>query len=353
MGGQQLRSGAGNTLEPLHVTRECYPHTLTSSSTHQRPCFRSPSSAHLHSPTISNNLHSVVTHYSPDQPVYWHILPFTFIRLSLPLQRLTSAFVQGKMVSPVTPQPLLPSTPPRRSARLPHGLSPPASPATTHRSTDDHLESSYLFINESDETSSEIGSSLRDSVIGDLSDSSSEAPIGREGWEDDDFTVNTDRQSDEHGELVRIENELGSEGSYIDAEATASDLGGSRSTVQHNLLDLSDSQIRLIMPDPGSSFTTSATVSDNTTPSGSLGSLLSTAERGERDVKPMTIRRILLQLSVPSTRAGWKRAVDYGTSRRISSQLWSLRPRRSQTTNCWRARKMSRSRCFCRTKWSL
>ena len=213
-------------------------------------------------------------------------------------------------------QPSTPSTPPRRSARLAGavGLSPPASPATTHRAADDHLESSYLFINESEETSSEIGSSLRDSVIGDLSDSSSEAPIGREGWEDDDFTLSTGRQSEEQGELVQIDDDLGPEGSYIDAEATASDLGGSRSTIQRHLQELSDSQVRLIMPDPGSSFTTSATVSDNTTPSGSLGNLLSTVERADYDGKPTPMRRDTASTLRPIDKS-WLEA---------SSRLWNV-----------------------------
>ena len=177
-----------------------------------------------------------------------------------------------------------PSTPPRRPAALTRGLSPPVSPSTTH-TTDDHLGSSYLFVHE-DDTSSEIGSSLRGSVIGELSDSSSDLP-GREGWEDE--SASGDHHSDD---IVQVESpidpdqgELG--GSYIDAEATASTLSGSRDTVHRHLAELSDSQVRLIMPDPSSSFT-SAIFSSETTPSASLGNLLSVSDDNG---KPTSLRR--------------------------------------------------------------
>ena len=159
------------------------------------------------------------------------------------------------------------------------------------------MDSSYLLVQSHvpDDDQLSIDSSLRDSVIEDelgdlLTDSESEPPAGREGWynTDDEDSVSGDREVHEVSQEVdetmvvpqqTLEEELSAaesspliDGSYIDAEATASMIE-SRSTINDHLNNLSDSQVRLIMPDPAASYTTSSS-SDNTTPSGSLGNLL-------------------------------------------------------------------------------
>ncbi|ORX34238.1 hypothetical protein BD324DRAFT_653506 [Kockovaella imperatae] len=211
-------------------------------------------------------------------------------------------------------QPERPGTPFRHHVTPLRNLSPPASPTTTH-SVDDQLESSYLFVHDhdQDETSSEPGSSLRDSVIG-LSDSSSE-PQGRERWEDDESTSSGEHVDD----LVHLDSDPAPsilDGSYIDAEATASTLSemtDSRATVNRRLRELSESQVRLIMPDPSSSSFTSATISDNTTPSGSLGNLLSISSEA---VKPINPRRDTSSTLRPIDKSWLEN----------SSRLWNVPP---------------------------
>lgn len=117
---------------------------------------------------------------------------------------------------------------------------------------------------------------MRDSINGDIfSDSSNEEH--REPWEgstdgSESETADThvhDHSTDEVDGVLLTSPELGS---YIDAEATATyaDMGDSRSTIHRGLHSLDSSQVRLIMPDPVSSFLTS---SDGTTPSASYGNL--------------------------------------------------------------------------------
>jgi hypothetical protein len=121
------------------------------------------------------------------------------------------------------------------------------------------------MVNSEDEetTSSTLGSSIRGSVIDLLSDTSSEPSQGDQDsqWEDD----------------LHDQHDLS--GSYADAEATATELSDSKTTLAssqtypYGLDSTASSQIRLIMPDPTASFSSSS--GTETTPSASLGNLLS------------------------------------------------------------------------------
>jgi hypothetical protein len=142
------------------------------------------------------------------------------------------------------------------------------------------LSESFLFVsNESNleddrETSSTLGSSLRGSVIGIgdfLSDTSSEPEHGDHHWTTDDELDNLTSLGD----------------SYADAEATSTELSGSKSTISRGPLhgygygfdSTSSSQVRLIMPDPAASFTSSG---NGSTPSASLGNLLKLPDLARR-----------------------------------------------------------------------
>ena len=196
--------------------------------------------------------------------------------------------------------------------------SPPLSPTSTdtHHSEDERLEGSYLLVSgEEDETCSTVGSSLRDSVIGDIfSDSSSEDPIGREGW---DASTDGGESFNGDNDLTRAESELFERtdlvgGSYADAEATASELAESSSTIQRGLDSISSSQIRLIMPDPSSSFSTSSgTLSPGETPNGSVANLV-----GSRSTVVPRLPFARRQSTIRAIDKSWLEA----------SKLWNMAP---------------------------
>lgn len=181
--------------------------------------------------------------------------------------------------------------------------SPPSSPSLAASISDDeHLEGSFLLVSvEEDETSSTIGSSLRDSVIGDLLSDSSEEPAGREGWDG-----STDGGESDHHSSLSITG-----GSYIDAEATATAVTSSMGPLEEST---SSSQVRLIMP----ALEASGITSESTTPSESLVNLLAIP-----DVKrppPSAAQIHQRRGSSPSGRgveASWLEA---------SSRLWNIPP---------------------------
>ena len=207
----------------------------------------------------------------------------------------------------------------RRSHRpkrvIPHGPSqptnsPPSSPTLAASATDEEqLEGSFLLVSgEEDEVSSTVGSSLLDSVIGDLLSDSSEEPAGREGWDE-----STDGGELEHHTISSI---VGN--SYIDAEATATHLDSSMGTLQNST---SSSQIRLIMP----ALEASGITADSNTPSGSLTSLLNIPSI-QRPLPPaaFTQRRRGSSPSGRGVEASWLEA---------SSKLWNISPEMEHMLN--------------------
>jgi hypothetical protein len=150
-------------------------------------------------------------------------------------------------------------------------------------------------------TTSTINTSLRDSVIGTLSDTSSERPGGSVSGgsvagELEEIDIEMESDTDASASLIG--------GSYADAEATESnltsnsnsmsisDLADSRNTIsQYNEGDTpaANSLIRLVFPTPEASFTSSGTgetISGGDTPSGSLANLLPpVAGEKDRDAK--------------------------------------------------------------------
>lgn len=140
------------------------------------------------------------------------------------------------------------------------------------------MEGSFLLVPpdvEEDECST-VGSSLPDSVL--FSDSDTHRD---EGWEssNDGESVDGHLHDSPPASLTSRTNLIDSVllaspsiDSYIDADATNtfSDLNESRSTIDDAFESTSSSQIRLIMPDPASSFLTS---SDGTTPSASFANI--------------------------------------------------------------------------------
>jgi len=188
--------------------------------------------------------------------------------------------------------------------------------STSTRSSDqtnhDHLEGSFLLVppdGEEDECST-VGSSLPDSIV--FSDSEGHRDEGWESSNDGDSIDERLRDSPRGSPSARsrsIDSMLlasPSTDSYIDAEATNtfSEMNESRSTIHNAFESTSSSQVRLIMPDPGSSFLTS---SDGTTPSGSFANIKTVPESsGNR--KERTRGRV---------DQGWLEA---------SSRLWSITP---------------------------
>lgn len=185
--------------------------------------------------------------------------------------------------------------------------SPPASPTLgASVSTDDHLDASYMLVNgEEDEESSTIGSSLRDSVIGDLlSESSEEPPAGHDGWDE-----NTDGEQSDDEDNQPSPSITGR--SYVDAEATATDVTSSMGTLQQSI---NSSQVRLIMP----ALEASGITTDSTTPGNSLGNLLTVPDNSHQAI-PSVIRQ-RRRGSSPTGRgveASWLEA---------SSKLWNIPP---------------------------
>jgi hypothetical protein len=149
-----------------------------------------------------------------------------------------------------------------------------------------HIVSSPRHDDDGSSTTSTINTSLRDSVIGTLSDTSSERPSGSisggsVAGELEEIDIETESDTDVSVSLIG--------GSYADAEATESnsmsisDLADSRNTIsQYNQYNEGDtpaanSLIRLVFPTPEASFTSSGTgetISGGDTPSGSLANLL-------------------------------------------------------------------------------
>ena len=174
--------------------------------------------------------------------------------------------------------------------------SPPPSPYSADASSDDeNLEGSFLLVSgEEDEVSSTIGSSLRDSVIGDLLSESSDDPVARDLWEEGD-----DTNEPEHASPSLAG------GSFLDAEATSSELNSSMATIQNST---SSSQIRLIIPTLEASG-----VADD----GSFASLFNTLE-ATRGLPAVPFQR--RRTSSPSGRGvepSWLEA---------SSKLWNIPP---------------------------
>lgn len=163
------------------------------------------------------------------------------------------------------------------SARHKKPITPPMSPTDGYTSDDDKLEGSFLLVTGEEDDSSTVGSSMRDSINDIFSDSSNEEHR-HDPWEGSTTGSESEPTELQHADLHSTEESDGillaspDIGSYIDAEATAtySDMGDSRSTIHRGLQSLSSSQVRLIMPDPVSSFLTS---SDGSTPSASYGNL--------------------------------------------------------------------------------
>ncbi|WVR05717.1 hypothetical protein IAU60_002741 [Kwoniella sp. DSM 27419] len=163
---------------------------------------------------------------------------------------------------------------------LPISDSPPASPVSTAPpiSDDEHLSdlsNSWLEVE---------GSSVGPSVLGDVfSDTSSDSPDhehdARSHWS---ASTDEDRESDADDVDAIIISSTDPDslslagGPYTDAEASTTKLDSSTGTIQRGLASTASSQIRLIFPDPGASFSTSSgTFSAGLTPNASIGGLTS------------------------------------------------------------------------------
>ncbi|RSH92610.1 hypothetical protein EHS25_008055 [Saitozyma podzolica] len=210
-----------------------------------------------------------------------------------------------------------PATPAPRSSTSHPTASPPASPSSAtmyDASSEDEVEvddlgESFHIVSsprngqddDGSSTTSTINTSLRDSVIGTLSDTSSERPGGSVSGgsiagELEEIDIEMESDTDGSASLIG--------GSYADAEATESnstsnpnsmsisDLADSRNTIsQYNEGDTpaANSLIRLVFPTPEASFTSSGTgetISGGDTPSGSLANLLPpVAGDKDRDAK--------------------------------------------------------------------
>jgi len=191
--------------------------------------------------------------------------------------------------------------------------SPPSSPnLAASTSVDDHLDGSFLLVSggvnnteavcgEDDEISSNVGSSLRDSLIGDLLSDTSEEPAGREAWEG----------STDGGDVDHPPNPWLGGSFFIDAEATATEDSSSANQLHESTFS---SQVKLIMP----ALEASGLTSDGSTPNESLANLLN-IPHVQRSSTPAcsTQRRRATSPSGRGVEPSWLEA---------SSRLWNVSP---------------------------
>ncbi|OCF38561.1 hypothetical protein I317_07671 [Kwoniella heveanensis CBS 569] len=198
-------------------------------------------------------------------------------------------------------KPKRPSSPPRPGTPLPppfvpSDYSPPASPVSTiPPPTDDESDLSDSWL-EVEEQSSAGRSSVGPSVLGDVafSDTSSDSHENENGqdldhdhetpshWSDGSDGGDGSERGDNPGDLTiapdpsSILSPSLAGGEYTDAEASISRLDSSVGTIHRDgdMASPSSSQIRLIFPDPGASFSTSSgTLSAGFTPTASIAGL--------------------------------------------------------------------------------
>ncbi|KAK8865754.1 hypothetical protein IAR55_000901 [Kwoniella newhampshirensis] len=163
--------------------------------------------------------------------------------------------------------PRSPATPPPSSHAM--TSSPPSSPSSS-----DLPHSDDEALTDLSDSWMEVESSVAPSVLGDLSDTSSDSQ-DQDHESRSNFLASADREDSDnddhdtqHDAVVINGSPSLAGGDYTDAEASTSKLGSSMDTIQQDLDEsTSSSQIRLIFPDPGASFSTiSDSFSEGVTP---------------------------------------------------------------------------------------
>lgn len=245
-----------------------------------------------------------------------------------------------------SPLPLLPPLPPQS----------PVSPSS-FSTNEQELSDSFILVANDEDVETESTSTISTALLAELSDTSSEPRYagslegsfhGELSEADDDLDLDSRSDSVRH----EADYELG--GSYADAEATASLITESRSTLSPRSLDPSDwsppgsarprptmdraasSQFRFIFPSPEASFSSNAAQSDGTTPTGSLAELLPPPKLpGDR---PTQLRLSATALPIADKREASSRGVDEDwlkDARTWVSELRPITPSESDKRDLW------------------